>query len=197
MNKGIFGQARARLSASSKKANSVKFARSLEESKEVWSEYLTEHQRCLNRLGNAMETVEERGWFERLTAERRNDPLLKYIEQARHADEHGRQEIAEMSPGGLGIGVGGGSVFIEQLEIRGGKLVQLRGWQGRPGSPIKVEALTARLELKPVVNRGMTFVVPTEHLGQALKGLTPALAAELGVQFLERKISECEQGFGK
>jgi hypothetical protein len=195
MNKAVFSQARTRLAASAKKANSLKFARSLDEIKELWSEYLTEHQRAFTRLGNAMDTGQERSWFDRVVRERRDDELLKYLEAARHADEHGRAEIAQTVPGGTRIGVGGGTVYIERLEIRDGKIKELRGWQDTPGKSLQVAFDPARIDLSSVENRGVIYPVPSNHLGKSLDSLRPARAAELSFEFLEKKMADCEQKF--
>lgn len=195
MNKGVFKQARERAAAAAKKADSLQHVRSPDEMKEVWSEFLVNYHRAYQRLGNAMDTPKERGWFERLGAARKKDPLLQYLYQARDADEHGRDEIAKATQGGLAIGTGGGPIYIEKMVIRGGRLEVLDGWQGRPGMPIRAEFCPGELRLEPVTNKGTVYAVPETHLGRELRDVSPAKAASLGLIFLDDALNDAFSRF--
>jgi hypothetical protein len=78
-----------------------------------WSEFLT--------AGNGVHTALEKGakdspksrqWFGGKKRERREDPLLSYMHQARNADEHGLEPVAA-----LGAGIRGTAAFKGRFAI--------------------------------------------------------------------------------
>lgn len=97
-------------------------------------------------------------WFGRLKASRKSTPLLSYLHQARHADEHGLERITAEEHGHVGIGVGGGHIHIERLEIRNGVITQLAGSQN--GGPLQVKVTPPHLMLNRVENRGAIYHPP-------------------------------------
>lgn len=145
------------------KAVALEGAADLEVAARYWSEFLVEHQRWYTRMQQAFERGPSAAWFGKLKARRQSDPLLLYLHQARHADEHGLDRIAVAEPGGLGIGVGGGHVHIERLEIRNGVITQLVGSQD--GGPLKVRFTKPHLKLNVVQNRGKAYEPPMGQLG--------------------------------
>ena len=123
-----------------------------------WSEFLVEHQRWFTRMQQALERGPSAAWFGTLKGSRKSDPLFHYLHQARHADEHGLERIADAQPGSVGIGVGGGRVHIERLIIENGVITHLAGSQD--GGPLKVRVTEAHLKLNQVENRGVIYDPP-------------------------------------
>ncbi|MGC5796581.1 hypothetical protein [Sphingomonas sp. NFX23] len=184
MNKGILKQAENRLAAASKKAAAISHSRSNAEIMEIWSEFLTEQQRFFNRLGNAAETNSERGWFERALAARNQDPVMLYLYQARNADEHGRSSIASVTNSALAIRGNNGDVFIEDMVYdHEGRISGLKGWEGSPGNPIRVEFIPSDVEASIVENRSKSYSPPP--------GLSKVTAlAPLGVRYMRNVLRE-------
>jgi hypothetical protein len=56
---------------------------------QLWEEFLTLQQQVFLRLKKAFECGPSKYWSDQLQFERRTDPMLQYVEQARHANEHG------------------------------------------------------------------------------------------------------------
>jgi hypothetical protein len=123
-----------------------------------WSEFLVEHQRWFTRMQQALERGPSAAWCGTLKGRRKSDPLLLYLHQARHADEHGLERIADAQPGSVSIGVGGQSVCIERLELENGIITHLTGSQD--GGPLTVRVEEAHLKLNEVENRGVTYGPP-------------------------------------
>ena len=99
-------------------------------------------------------------WAGQFITQRRQDPLLSYLKNARDADEH---TVAEITARVAGVAIGappGQSVVVDSLVIKNGQVfVDSTG-------PLVVEFLPARTQLLPVANRGRTYPVPTVHLGK-------------------------------
>lgn len=133
MNRGILGQAGNRLAAAKKKASAIGRSRSQSEIIELWSEFLTEQSRFFNRLGNAMDTDSERGWFDRVINARNQDEVMSYLLHARNADEHGRSSVATPGPSGVEIGTPGRAMFIKNMEFSSLGISKLEGCEGAPG----------------------------------------------------------------
>jgi hypothetical protein len=123
---------------------------------------------------------------------RRGDPLLSYLKNARGAEDHTVQEIAEKRPGGIGINPAeGNTLYIEEMTVFDGVI--------RVKSPhsIRIDILSGKLKLVPVRNRGRLYDVPTEHLGNELPDQEPTTLAEYGISFLENYLSNAEREFVK
>ncbi|WP_307088687.1 hypothetical protein [Sphingomonas faeni] len=161
MNRGIFGQAEKRLGAARKKAAEIKNSRSLDEITELWSEFLTEHSRFFNRLGNAMEAASEKGWFDRALAARKTDKTMSYLMHARNADEHGHLTITKIQPNGIALGTPKGFLHIEKMTFDAkGHIKELRGWDGAPGRKIPVLFVPGEVMAINVMDRGQSYQPP-------------------------------------
>ena len=116
--------------------------------------------------------------------------LLRYLKQARDADNHSIQDVAKIEPGGRGIrfqNPRGG--YIKHMEIRGGELVAYEG------DPIIIEDKLPRLVAVSVKNNGAWYNPPTSHLDQQIPSHHPVFLAELGLKFYENYIREVERTF--
>ncbi|MEO7050147.1 MAG: hypothetical protein ABI128_00635 [Rhodanobacter sp.] len=78
---------------------------------------------------------------------KRSDPLLNYLTQARHADNHSTQDLASFVTGHITIQVGKGMSF-EMLE-------------------------EPELAIDQVKNRGVKFTTPETHLGEQVTTRDP------------------------
>jgi len=150
-----------------------------------WSSLLTESQRFFSKL-DAGASGRSTSWSGRIKHERKTDELLQYVHQARHADEHGLDDITEKKPGGVKIAVGGEGVHIDRLEIRGGRIVEAKFI----GKPPTIEVIPAEVILKPVVNRGLAFAPPTSHRKKPFNKTTPLSVGNALIEYMDEKLVE-------
>jgi hypothetical protein len=69
-----------------------------------WSEFLTWANRAYVKLEQGSKTDKRSThWFAEKKHERRKDPLLKYVKNARDADEHGLKRVTEREQGGVEV----------------------------------------------------------------------------------------------
>lgn len=165
-------------------------ARSLEAFETAWVEYLHRLERFWNKsLSHFGKSPKWAGWSGRYQAERRKDPLLVYLTNARGADEHTVAPITERAGGGVGINPAeGNSLYIKRMEIRGNEV-----FIESPQS-IKVTFFPAHVRLLPVTNRGRTYGIPTSHLGNPLDATDVVEVAKLGLGYYQRFL-EAAEGF--
>ena len=179
--------------ASAKRAlGQMQAAPSFEIFEEEWRDFLN----CLEKVW----VKAERGcqqfrnkfepWQGRYTAMRRKDMLLRYLKQARDADNHSIQEVAEIKPAHTTMNfANSGGGYIERMEIRNGKIVHYEG------DPMIVESHPPTVEAVRVKNHGKWFNPPTQHLGDRVESTHPAHVGELGIAFYEVFLHEAEKTF--
>lgn len=183
---------RLELAAAAKALTDMRGAMSLDEFEMEW-------RTCLGHLEKAWQKTERccqhlraefepwQGQFHKL---RKKDMLLRYLKQARDADNHSVQDVTKIQPGSRGYkfaNLRGG--YIKHMEIRNGEVVHYEGdpmiVEERPPHPIAV----------PVKNNGEWFNPPTAHLGRAIPTPHPALLAELGIKFYSEYVDQVRKKF--
>ncbi|SFK52732.1 hypothetical protein SAMN04488518_10652 [Pseudovibrio ascidiaceicola] len=135
--------------------------------------------------------------FKRLKAERKKDPLMQYLHQARNAEEHSIQEVTETVPGATTIGGGGpefSKAFRASFSINNGVL---GGVGGNPpeispldGKPVLIKQIGPQVKLKSVTNYGKKYPVPREHKGKEIEIPTPIEAAEFALSYLSEVLEK-------
>jgi hypothetical protein len=68
--------------------------------------------------------------------------------------------------------------------LNGPHIVEYRG-----DKPMLVVDTPAQVTLLPVTDSGVTYPVPTEHLGQRLSSSHPVVVAEAGLKFYEQFVA--------
>ena len=125
-------------------------------------------------------------WQERFAKDRKDDPLLSYLRNARGADEHTVSDIVVRHQSNIEIVPGRQGGIIRNLRIGDGIVsAETTGTVGVVFNP-------ARIKLLPVVNRGVNFEVPRLHLGIAIDPENVASIAEIGLQYYENFLNEAE-----
>lgn len=174
--------ARKELQRAAESRDQLKSAANLVELDSRWRETLRLIERCWNKTQAEMRPNSKwQGWTVRgeIEAQRRSDPLLCYLYHARGADEHGIAELTLVKPGHLTINPETGSeLHIERMTIVDGKITELKAKQ-----PVSVTFEPNKFVLAPVVNRGVTYPVPTEHLGVKLPTEDPVAIASVGIVY--------------
>ena len=158
----------------------------------AWVDFIT----ALNTIHSVLEqgakdSSQSRKWYGDKKHERRRDPLLRYIHQARNADEHGVEPIIQHDPGGLSIGRGHQTVHINSLVMEQGKIVQY-DVTAADGTPILPEVILPHVKLVTVRDDrfGDQFDPPTQHLGNSLDGGSPLEVATIALKYHEELVGE-------
>ena len=194
MPDGILKHPRAELRAAARAMNSMRHAKSLDEFEAEWRTFLACLEKAWTKLERSCQSVRNRfepwqGEYHRL---RKKDMLLRYLKNARDADNHSIQEVTKIEPASRNIRFAsphGGQ--IKHLEIHGDKI------EAYEGDPLIMEDLPPRLIAVPVKNHGEWFNPPTSHLGKPVSSGHPVALAELGLQFYGELVDEAEQRFFK
>lgn len=180
-------------------------AQTLAELEAAWSALLTRLERVWYKTLNQMKPIPRfLGWSGKYHALRGTDELLRYIVNARGADEHTIGEIVgipfkESSLGRLHIvGEGGETaalwafpVMKEFLERAG--LSEEAVVHAEAHEKMTFRASQARLNI--IHNRGVAHTPPTAHLGKPLQATDPIAVATLAISFYRDFIQDVESTF--
>jgi hypothetical protein len=192
MNTDPLKPARMEMTAATKAIVAMKAAKSMDEFESEWRQYLNaieklwqKVERCCQHERAAFQPWQ--GSYQRL---RKNDMLLRYLKQARDADNHSIQDVAEIQPRRRAyrfVSPQGG--FIKRLEFRNGEVAHYEG------DPMTVEETLPHPVAVKVKNNGVWFNPPTSHLDQPVPNHHPVLLAELGIKFYGDYLREVERKF--
>lgn len=180
------------LAAAEKALQSMKSANSMDEFESEWRNYLNaieklwaKTERCCQHVRSAFQP-----WQGRYHQLRRKDMLLRYLKQARDADNHSIQDITAIQPGSRSyrlLNPGGG--YVKSMKIINGELVEYEG------DPMVIEDTAPHPIAVPVKNNGEWYNPPTTHLDEPVIHQHPALLAELGIKFYRNFLQAVEQKF--
>lgn len=186
--------AKKELAAAKRALSSMRGATSFEVFEEEWRDLLN----CLEKLWNKVERGCQHDknrfqpWQGRFSSLRKKDMLLRYLKQARDADNHSIQEVAEVKPGRRTMNFANpGNGYIEHMEIRNGQVVQYSG------DPMIVTDHPPTVEVVKVKNSGSWYNPPASHMGAPLESKHPVLLGELGIKFYEKFLHEADEEFHK
>lgn len=157
-----------------------------------WGDYLVQWKRTYTRIQQAAkDTPAELQWFGAVNRERRGDPLLRWLYEARNDGEHGTNLSALHSSGALEFTSHGSQIAI----LMNGDGTPFIGSDGRPlvlddGKKVDVVSVEpAFSELVEVTEYDGKKKVPppTSHLGEPMEP-KPHLAADLGLRWLKKLV---------
>lgn len=159
---------------------------------EAWTDFLLASVSILSILEKGSQVnPTSKQWYYSTKKAGRKDPLVRYIVQARNADEHGIEAVVTHVPGGLGIGKNGESVHIERMssDENGNMTIHLRPVDGKLPT---VEVRNAHPKLVTVYDDrfGDAFDPPAEHLGHPLPDTSPYTVASKMMAYLEQVMTE-------
>lgn len=169
-------------------------ASSPEDLEEKWQRFLGHLERVWNKCENHFgRSPRWNGWKGRYEKQRKADPLLSYLTNARGAHEHTVASITEKKPASIGIGAGrGSSVFIKHLEISPDGNIS-GDWDGE----LAVTFTPAQVAATAITNRGRTYVVPTSHLGDRLPDTSLSSLGRAGFAYYQSLVEEADRFFVK
>lgn len=157
---------------------------SLADFRSDWTDFLLASNAVYSSLEQgSKENPQSRQWFGQLKRERREDPLLRYLHQARNADEHGLASVFESSNAG-NIEVGGpGMTVYGATIIEDGNTVFNQQWPDGIQEGIVVENKRPILVKVRDDRFGGEFHPPETHLGNPINGLNPIVVARAALDY--------------
>lgn len=186
-------KARKRLALARQHLAAIQAARSYPEFEDAWYQFLV----AANSADAILEATSikdniSQPWFGGKIRQRKKDPLLNYMHQARNSDEHGIESVTEHVPGSIGISAIGGSLHIRQLTFTEHGIVGDFD-TSNGGTPVfKHTPAHARLITVKNDKFSDSFDPPTKHLGQPLSDISPQAVAALWLAYLEDLTAESE-----
>lgn len=196
MNPNALAKARGRLRVAKQQLEAAEKAPSYEAFKDAWYLFLVAAKNVYTTLEQGSKaSARSRQWFGGKKADRKADPLLQYLFQARDDDEHGLSDVTNLQPGHLTIGRAApgysNDMTIHNLHVDGEGKVHIGGITAHDNLPVLVEQMPGRAVLSPVIGRGNnTYDPPLEHLGKPLADSAPITVGKLCLVYLEALVTE-------
>lgn len=159
---------------------------------ENWKEYLRRIERSFNKVqAYYSKSPKYSGWIGKYTKLRKDDPLLRYLTNARGADEHTVADISARSAGGVAFNppAGSNTLVLKNFRISEGVI-----YADAPNG-VSISFIPEKVRLLAVKNRGVIYDVPHSHLGEAVDPFDVVGVAEYGLKFYSSVISEAEAFF--
>ena len=186
---------RLELEKSKKNFEAMKSSKNLDEYEENWRDFVTNLEKVW--IKSERECLEFKNkfqpWQGKFKNERRIDPLLKYVKNARDVDTHSIQEIVEKQKGYTTVNPidNNKPLQIKNLLIANGEISFDESSQ-----PLIMEQHTAKIVVIPFTNQGTVYLPPEFHRGQRLQDKTnPIEIAQLAINYYENYLNEIENKF--
>ena len=184
--------AKAELRSADRSLSNMKAAPNFEIFEEEWRDFLNCIEKVWNKTERGCQSFRDKfqPWQGQFSRERKKDALLKYVKQARDADNHSIQEVAEVKPGSRTIDfVNPKGGYIESMKIVNGNILEFKG------DPIVVQDHPPTVVALKVKNNGNWYNPPREHKGVQLKTQHPVEIAELAINYYRNLVTEAEAKF--
>ena len=155
-------------------------AKGPEEIETAWEDFIA-------AAGTFFSTIEQgakadnKGWLDKKKHERGTDPLLSYLQQARHAEEHGIERVTGRASSAVTLKGEGSAVTLVDTAKGTWTVTEASG---------DVEFANDRVRLVRVYNRGRWYDPPTHHLGKELENTSLVAVAGLGLAYFEEVFAE-------
>ncbi|MDF2368309.1 hypothetical protein [Sneathiella sp.] len=160
---------------------------------EAWIQFLGAINTIFSKLEQGSKINQKsKSWYDGVKHQRRKDPLLSYLRQARNSEEHtlegssdktgftahtNRKDVKIVRSGKKDNHI---EVVVPENVKKGDELFTIRG----PGIYL-IDVIDGR--------SGKLFQVPKEHLGQSIENTTPLEVASKALMYMENLISEAER----
>jgi hypothetical protein len=195
MEKAAIGKARTRLQKARESLDRAKSSKDFGEFTSAWTDFLTATNNIHSTLrAGAQSNATSRQWVGGKKRIRTQDPLLSYLHQARNADEHGIEPVAELVPASLSIS--GAEIAKVQRVDRDGNNFNITLHPHIKELPT-VTWNPATVKLIPVFDKRFNptpkFDPPAEHLGNKLLDTSPVGIGELCLAYYSSLIDEAEK----
>lgn len=172
--------------SSRQQLDAMRNAEQLDDLAHAWELFLIFHQRTWNKC--EAHYKRKKFWgplLPKFAARRKRDPILIYVQQARHADEHGIQPIAQVQRA---------ATIISKGILTGGTHIKAGGeYVLGPGSTANIKVIPAAVLSKQVINQGKTYDPPILEESTA----PPVLRiAEEAIKFFDDLFAEIDANGG-
>jgi hypothetical protein len=124
-------------------------------------------------------------WFGKKKHERKRDPLLQYIRQARNAEEHGVHSIAVVRSSKVELRSHGAEITLESDGVDTWRVV------GQKGDIAYANDIAKLLRVYDDRSRKW-YEPPTQHLGQTIPDQSAITIAGLALVYIEAMIAEAK-----
>lgn len=185
--------ARKEIALARKSLDGLKSAPSHDEEEIHWKEFIGRLTRFWNKTESALKGDPKffnSPHVKRVKTALKSDELIRYLSQARHADEHRHEETTDVMPGGFE----NVSIRYPEMRVRNPKITINGVTMNVPPPPgYQRRAVRAELRLRTVKNRDQTYAVPRTHAGHDITLATVQTYAELGLAFYESVLDDLEQ----
>ncbi|BEU51447.1 hypothetical protein [Ralstonia pseudosolanacearum] len=176
--------AQKELAFAKKAVDGLRTATAPDEEEYHWKEFIGRLTRFWNKTESALKgdpKFYKSPHVERVKGALKSDELIRYLSQARHADEHRHEEITGVMPGGVENVSSSG-----QVRVRNPKITINGVTMDVPPPPgFSRRVVRAELRLRAVRNRQQTYEIPRTHDGQHIGDASPVALAALGLAFYE------------
>ena len=155
------------------------WARFVDSLEEAWARFFDEGKQCFSAF---------QPWAGRIDKTRRNDPLLRYLIEARHQSQHGRFAL-EWSKETLSFeSPNNAPYYLRGVKIWGDNSYEIEaGNTDGSEADISLNHVPSKPSLPRIFNRKTNeqFPPPTEHLSTPCFGSTPIQVAEMAFAFYQ------------
>lgn len=193
MNPKATAKAKSRLRVARRAIEDLRQCQDFDTFNDIWYTFLAAFKNVYTVLEQGTKnSAQGRQWFGGRKHERRQDPLLQYLYQARNDNEHGINNVAEYVPGEVRGGVRKpGFSNSMRFSVIDGQITQL---ESLDGLPVLVERTLPHVKLVRVHDRaGRPYDPPDQHRGQNLTDRSPLHVATLAVDYLGDFVAEAER----
>ncbi|MEL6857174.1 MAG: hypothetical protein AAFO74_02230 [Pseudomonadota bacterium] len=188
-------KAQTRLRNAKRAFNQMRAAQNLEDYMDHWVSFLSSWKGILIAIGlGSRDNSSARTWYGEKKRERKDNPLLQYLFQARNDEEHGLDSSVEMSLGSFLVEIPDSGKEGRQISFSYDPQTGEAQASRPDGGPLKLlRSKGAGPHLKTVTARdGEVFGAPLSHAGVNIDG-NPITAAELGIKYVEELIAEAQE----
>lgn len=162
----------------------------LDKAADVWAWFLSDIEVAFNSLKKlAKGAPGGKDWIKRKEAERQEDELLRYVEEARHAHVHAAASLMAQRSGFLTIYKDG--QWLRTLDVGFGGFEPDPEIGNIPG--LTTTYVPPEIYLVPIANREGQVRPPANHLGKVLTNRTPYGIGKLALEYYWTAIKEAEQ----
>lgn len=161
-----------------------------------WRDLLNFIEKAWTKSERECQTIKNKfqPWQGQYVILRKKDPLLSYLKNARHADNHSIEEIVEKTHQSIEINfldTGRGPCYAEDIVISGNSI----HYKGN-GDPIIVYFSPERILCKSFKNENTLYNVPNIHIDTNINdNLNPFTLAKLGIDFYEKYLNDIGNKF--
>lgn len=182
------------LKSAENKLNAMRISKDIEEYEEHWRGFLGHLNKIWVKLERECQPIRNKfePWQGKYKKHRKDDELLRYLKEARDADEHTVEDIVQKEYGSMGIKPAHQNNIhhVERMIIDNGRLVHYEG------DPIKIEFIPARVTACSFTSSGIKYDIPNKHMDKEINDpKNPLILAGLGLEFYKKLVNEAEKLF--